>query len=96
MDFDYPAAPVEAGIVASQSGLSEGEAARLVQIGRKTRNLRGQGLDEGASTRMLIHAGRLIRAGLPLDEACDFALITPITDDADMRAALAAAIDACR
>lgn len=96
MDFDYPEARIEAGVVANQTGLPDAEAARLVQIGHKTRNLRGQGLDEGASTRMLIHAGRLMLAGLPLTEACDFALITPITDDADMRSALLAAVDVCR
>lgn len=95
LDFDYPEAGVEAGIVAAEAGLPEAEAARLVQIAGKSRNLRGQGLDEGASTRMLIHAGRLMAAGLPLRAACDFALITPITDDQDMRAALSAAVDAC-
>ncbi|MBR9840548.1 MAG: CbbQ/NirQ/NorQ/GpvN family protein [Rhodobacteraceae bacterium] len=96
LDFDYPAPAVEARIVASQSGLSEAEAARLVRIAERTRNLRGQGLDEGASTRMLVHAGRLMRTGLELEAACAFALITPLTDDGAMRSALTAAVDACR
>ena len=95
MDFDYPDPGIEAAIVASQAGISEGTARQLVQIAGKSRNLRGQGLDEGASTRMLIHAGRLMEAGLDLRQACQLALITPITDDADMRQALAAAVDAC-
>ena len=59
------------------------------------RNLRGKGLDEGASTRMLIHAGRLMSAGLPIAAACEFALIIPITDDPEMRSTLTAAVDAC-
>jgi nitric oxide reductase NorQ protein len=96
LDFDYPAPEIEAEIVAGQAGLSTQDAKRLVQIAGKSRNLRGQGLDEGASTRMLIHAGRLMHSGLPLEKACEFALITPITDDADMRSALSAAVDACR
>lgn len=94
MDFDYPPESVEAGIVAAESGLDVGDAERLVRIAGKSRNLRGQGLDEGASTRMLIHAGRLMSAGLSLRAACDFALITPITEDPDMRSALEAAVDA--
>lgn len=95
LDFDYPEARAEARIVAAEAGLSDAEAARLVRIAGKSRNLRGRGLDEGASTRMLIHAGRLVAAGLPMAEACRFALITPITDDPEMRATLEAAVDAC-
>ena len=95
MDFDYPAPEIETTIVAAQSGLDDGVSRQLVQIGGKSRNLRGHGLDEGASTRMLIHAGRLIREGLPLRQACALALVTPLTDDPDMRAALQDAVDAC-
>ena len=67
---------------------------RLVQIGRRTRNLRGHGLDEGASTRMIIQAGRLIARGVPIEEACQVALVLPITDDSDIRDALTEAIAA--
>ena len=51
--------------------------------------------DEGASTRMLIHAGRLVRAGLPLQAAVRSSIILPITDNSDIREALSAAIEAC-
>jgi nitric oxide reductase NorQ protein len=95
MDFDYPEPAVEAEIVASEAGIPAGTAAKLVQIAHKSRNLRGQGLDEGASTRMLIHAGRLMHEGTSLADACRLALILPITDDPDMRNALEAAVDAC-
>jgi nitric oxide reductase NorQ protein len=63
--------------------------------GQRSRNLRGQGLEEGASTRMLIHAGRLTLAGLGLMEATRAAIVLPLTDDADLRDALDAAIAAC-
>lgn len=95
LDFDYPGPEIEAEIVAAEAGIPMQSATLLVQIGKKSRNLRGQGLSEGASTRMLIHAGRLMQQGLPVPEACRLALITPITDDPDMRAALTAAVDAC-
>ncbi len=95
IDFGYPAAPVEAEIVARESGAAAELAALLVEIGRRTRNLRGQGLEEGASTRMLIHAGKLALAGLAVMEAAQAAIVLPLTDDADLREALTAAVAAC-
>lgn len=95
LDFDYPTPVIEARIVAAEAGIPAPAAAVLVKIGEKSRNLRGQGLNEGASTRMLIHAGRLMQQGLSVPDACRLALITPLTDDPDMRAALASAVDAC-
>ena len=44
---------------------------------------------------MLIHAGRLVRAGLPLRSAVQSSIVLPITDNADIREALGAAIEAC-
>jgi nitric oxide reductase NorQ protein len=95
IDFDYPAAAVEAEIVARESGVAPALAATLVAIAGRSRNLRGQGLEEGASTRMLIHAGRLTLAGLDLAAAARAAIVLPLTDDAELREALGAAIAAC-
>src|SRR5262245_11008364 len=66
IDFGYPVAEVEAEIVAHEAGVAPDLAARLVQIGRRSRNLRGHGLDEGVSTRMIVQAGRLIARGVPI------------------------------
>ncbi len=93
--FDYPAPGIEAEIVAHEAGIARDVAARLVAMGQRSRNLKGQGLDEGASTRMLIHAGRLIGRGIAPAAAARVALILPLTDDADIRDALTAAIAAC-
>ncbi len=95
IDFGYPDSSLEAEIVGHESQVSGAIATTLVTIAERSRNLRGQGLDEGASTRMLIHAGKLIRHGVPLGEACEVALVLPITDDPDVRAALNSAIAAC-
>ncbi|WP_305792741.1 CbbQ/NirQ/NorQ/GpvN family protein [Sedimenticola hydrogenitrophicus] len=95
VDFGYPALDVEARIIAHESGVDEKIAATLVKLAEKSRNLKGHGLDEGASTRMLIHVGQLINRGIPLAEACDIALVLPITDDHDIRKALTSAIAAC-
>ena len=93
--FDYPPAPVEAAIVAREAGIDDQVARHLVQIGERSRNLRGNGLDEGASTRMLIHAGRLMACGASTRDAVRASIILPITDDSDMRDALDNAFAAC-
>jgi nitric oxide reductase NorQ protein len=94
IDFTYPPAPIEAEIVAHEAAIDRALADTLVAIGQRSRNLRGHGLDEGASTRMLIQAGRLIAGGIALEAACQVALVLPITDDEDIRGALTAAIAA--
>ena len=94
IDFHYPAAETETEIVSREAGLGQESAGKLVQIAERARNLKGQGLDEGASTRMLIHAGKLVAKGVPLGQACEIALVLPITDDPDMRDALSHAIAA--
>jgi nitric oxide reductase NorQ protein len=91
-DFDYPAPELEARIVAVESGLPLQQAARLVQIGLAARRLKGHGLDEGISTRLLVYAATLIQRGVVEQDACRMALVRPITDDADVRATLDSAI----
>lgn len=95
IEFNYPPPAVEAAIVMREAGVTPDVAGYLVAIAERSRNLRGHGLDEGASTRMLIHAGRLAGAGMPIGSAVRAGILLPITDDADVRAALAAAIAAC-
>ena len=94
IDFSYPAAEIEAEVVAHEAGVDRHTAALLVVIAERSRNLKGHGLDEGASTRMLIHAGRLITRGIAIAAACRIAIVLPISDDDDIRDALAAAIAA--
>jgi nitric oxide reductase NorQ protein len=95
LDFAYPDSKLEAEIVAHEAGVSAADADRLVSIGQRSRNLKGHGLDEGASTRMLIHAGRLMQRGVTLQSACTTAMVLSITDDPDLREALNEAIAAC-
>ncbi|HAX18924.1 MAG TPA: AAA family ATPase [Hydrogenophaga sp.] len=92
LDFNYPEHDVEAEIVAHETGVSLDIAGKLVGIAERARNLKGHGLDEGISTRMLIYAGSLIAKGVSAQAACRVALVRPITDDPDMRDALDAAV----
>ncbi len=95
IDFTYPEPGAEAAIVAREAGLGAELAALLVDIAGRTRNLRGRGLGEGASTRMLIHAGGLAAAGVPLRDAIRSGIVLPLSDDADLRDALDAIVSAC-
>jgi len=95
LDFGYPERDVEIEIVSHESGIGPETAAKLVTIAERARNLKGHGLEEGISTRMLIYAGSLIGQGVEPVAACHVSLIRPITDDADIRDALGATIRAC-
>ena len=88
LGFQYPEPAVEAEIVARESGVEPAMARRLVTFVTKVRNLEEYGLSATASTRLLAHAGRLIRTGMPARMACHVGVIEPLTDDADIRAAL--------
>ena len=92
LDFGWPQRDVEIEIVAHESGVSPDIAGRLVSIGERSRNLKGHGLDEGLSTRMLIYAGSLIAQGVDPIAAGSVALVRPVTDDPDIRDALDAAV----
>jgi nitric oxide reductase NorQ protein len=88
LEFDYPAAELERRIVATESGVDDALAEKLVKFAHMTRNLKGSGLEEGASTRLLVHAGKLIVAGVEPVSACHSAVAQAITDDAEMLAAI--------
>ena len=93
MDFDYPETQVEIDIVATEANLDKDTAAKLVKVGVTARNLKGHGLDEGISTRLLVYAAGLMAEGIEPRAACKMALVRPITDDVDIRNTLDHAID---
>ena len=93
--FDYPDAEAEAAIVAQEAGIDAALAQRLVALGQRTRQLQTHGLDEGASTRMLVHAAQLVRAGLSQRDACLQAVAVPLSDDLDVLKALQGLVHAC-
>src|SRR3990167_6957452 len=92
LDFNYPEHAVEIEVVSHETGVSPDIAYKLVSIAERARNLKGHGLDEGISTRMLVYAGNLIINCVAPLAACRVALVRPITDDPDMRDALDAAV----
>ncbi len=93
MNFDYPEEKTEVSIVAKESGVDEKTAEKLVHIAQRARNLKGHGLDEGISTRLLVYAGQLISKGVSPVAACTMTMVTPLTDDPDMSDTLNAAVE---
>ncbi|MGI8995161.1 MAG: CbbQ/NirQ/NorQ C-terminal domain-containing protein, partial [Pyrinomonadaceae bacterium] len=85
LEFDYPPPALEAEIVAREGGIDETAARDLVLIGQKVRNLRGHGLEEGVSTRLLIYAAQLMARGIAPTAAAEVALCSPITDDRELQ-----------
>jgi len=84
IEFRYPDVEVERRIVVAESGLDEENTEKLVRLAHLTRNLKGSGLDEGASTRLLVHAAKLMRRGIAPRTACAGAIAQALTDDPDM------------
>lgn len=85
LEFDYPPAEAEAQIVAREGGIDKELARDLVKIGEKVRNLKGHGLEEGVSTRLLVYAAQMIASGIDAVTACEIAIASPITDDSELQ-----------
>ena len=81
LEFDYPPRDMEAEIVEHESGADAATAGQLAKLGEKVRNLKEHGLGEGASTRLLIYAGKLIAQGIAPRRACQVAINWAVTDD---------------
>jgi len=88
MAFDFPAPEVETEIVAAESGLSKTLCTGLVNLARRIRDLKGQDLDEGVSTRLLVYCATLVADGMPIEQAARNTLVEPLSDDEDVIAAL--------
>jgi nitric oxide reductase NorQ protein len=88
LEFQFPEPEREAMIIAHESGVDETNAFQLAKLGHKVRNLREHGLKEGASTRVLIYAGRLIKEGIAPRRACHVAVTWGITDDPQVQRSL--------
>src|ERR1700740_1874297 len=93
IEFGFPAADVEEGIVAHEAGVDGATAAELVRFGQAIRRLETGGLREVASTRVLIAAGQLVAEGLTMRDAARAAIAGPLTDDVAVGRALNEMVD---
>ncbi|MGE5504383.1 MAG: CbbQ/NirQ/NorQ/GpvN family protein [Actinomycetota bacterium] len=88
IEFDFPRAELERRVVAAESGLAEARVQPLVALAGRLRAMKGQDLEEGVSTRLLVYCATLIAAGVALREAVQVTMIEPLTDDAEVKAGL--------
>ena len=89
LSFNYPKPKDEVFILATETGIDESTAKKLVNIANKIRNLTELGLTETVSTRLLVDAAKLIHSGLPKRLSARVAVVEPLTDDPEIIEALA-------
>jgi nitric oxide reductase NorQ protein len=88
IELDFPPPDVEEKVVCHEAGIEHDQASRLVHLAQAIRRVEHAGLREVASTRVLIAAGLLVAAGLPLRDAARAAVAGPLTDDPAVLAGL--------
>jgi nitric oxide reductase NorQ protein len=89
INFDFPSEEIERKVVLNEvPGSAPDVVAKLVAAGRKARLLKDHGLEEATSTRAIVYAAQMISAGLDPIEACQVAMVNPITDDSELAEAL--------
>ncbi|WP_152968380.1 CbbQ/NirQ/NorQ/GpvN family protein [Gemmobacter sp. LW-1] len=88
LEFGFPRPEHEIPVVARESGLPEDRVAPLVRLAGKLRAMKGQDLEEGVSTRLVIYCASLIAGGMATEAAMRAAMIEPLTDDPDVKAGL--------
>ncbi len=94
IELDFPPSEVEKAVVAHEGGVDHEMASSLVNLAQAIRRVEDVGLREVASTRVLVAAGRLVAAGLPLRQAARAAVAGPLTDDPLISAGLMEMVDA--
>lgn len=93
LEFGFPPPEREIEIVRHESGLERAAAHALVSLGTRLRHLRDRGLAEVPSTRLLVATARLIAGGIEAKTACRVGLVAPLSDDADLVAAMHDLVD---
>lgn len=88
LEFTFPKPEHEIPVVARESGLSEDRVKPLVRVANKLRAMKGQDLEEGVSTRLVVYAATLIAGGMAVERAILTAMIEPLTDDSDTKRGL--------
>jgi len=83
--FSHPDIETEQRIIHTETNLNKEQSLTLAKIGEKIRNLEGYGLVEGASSRLLVYAGRLMKTGLSPWQACKSAITETLTDDEEIK-----------
>ncbi len=92
--FDFPSSERETSILLGETGCDADLAKRLVGIAKSFRALKDRDLEEVVSTRLLVYAASLIKAGMDVSAACRAALVESLTDDEETVEALMEIVNA--
>ncbi len=82
--FDQPSTDTEVKIITSETGLAEDDARKLAEMGKQIRSLKGFGLDEGVSCRLLVYVARLMKSGLDAPTAITVAISQTLSDETEI------------
>ncbi len=91
--FDHPEIATEARIIATESGLDMQTSSSLAEMGSKIRELKGFGLEEGVSTRLLVYAAKLIYSGLDPAAASRASISRTLADESEIMDSIEKIID---
>lgn len=94
LELDFPPFDEEVEIVHEETGLPRDDARSLVDLANRMRELKGYDLEEGASTRLLVYAAKLMNSGVPVRDAVRTAVVEPLTDEPDVKQGLLDMVDA--
>ena len=84
INFTHPTEEIETRIIQTESGMGEEDSRKLAEMGAKIRQLKGFGLDEGVSSRLLVYVGRLVQGGLSPIQATRHAISQTLTDEPEV------------
>ncbi len=94
MEFDYLPRDLEKKVIAHEGNTSEEIASDLAVLGEKMRHLKEYGLQEGASTRLLIYTAKLIESGISPRRACQVSVVWALSDDPEVQQSLEETVSA--
>ncbi len=94
MSFDFPSPELELEVLEGETGIDRELGERLITLANALRSLKDHDLEEAASTRLLVYAATLIKGGFDIHEACQAALVEPLTDDEETLQALLEVVNA--
>ncbi len=94
MEFDYLPRDLEKKVIAHEGNTSEEIASDLAYLGEKMRHLKEYGLQEGASTRLLIYTAKLIESGISPRRACQVSIVWALSDDHEVQQSLEETVSA--
>lgn len=88
INFEYPTPEIEIEVICNITNVQKNYANKLVKFASHVRGENELELQESVSTRLLIHAAKVYKMGFSERRACEIAIATCLSDDAQSTKAL--------